>query len=345
MTFRIGKLEVGAHAPPLVIPEIGINHEGSPERARQMIDDAADAGASVVKFQCHVVEDEMAPAAREVVPGNASESIWEIMARCALDEAQERELKAYTEARGLVYLSTPFSRAAADRLESMGVAAYKIGSGECNNYPLIDHIAQFGKPIILSTGMNDLPSIHKAVEILEDRSVPYALMHCTSLYPTPYHQVRLGALAQLAEAFPRAIVGLSDHSLGNYTCFAAVALGARIVEKHFTSDPTWPGPDVPISITPAELRELVEGTRAIDAALGGQKTILPEEQPTIDFAYASVVTIAAIPRGEELTTENLWVKRPGTGAIRAERFREVLGKKAARDLPADTLLEWTDVED
>src|SRR5204863_9755296 len=192
------------------------------------------------------------------------------------------------DAKGLIYLCTPFSRAAAVRLERMGVLAYKIGSGECNNYPLIAHIAAYGKPVILSTGMNDLGSVAPAVEILRKARVPFGLLHCTSMYPTPYNKVRLGAIQSLAKCFPDAVVGLSDHSLGNYTCLAAVALGARILEKHFTSDKSWPGPDIPISLDPAELGQLVEGSRAVFAALGGHKSVLPEEQPTIDFAYASV---------------------------------------------------------
>ncbi len=338
--MRIAGREIGPEHRPFVIPEIGINHEGSMSKARRMIDDAAAAGAECVKFQCHVIEDEMCGAARDVVPGNADVPIWDIMARCALDEAQDRELKSYAEEKGLLYLSTPFSRAAADRLESMGVAAYKIGSGECNNYPLIDHIASFGKPIILSTGMNDIASVRKAVGVMERRAVPYALLHCTSLYPTPYEKVRLGGLGDLAEAFPRAVLGLSDHSLHNWTSFGAVPLGARILEKHFTSDASWPGPDVSISITPRELRELIAGSDAIHRALGGGKTILPEEQPTIDFAYACVVSTRAIAAGEELTRENVWVKRPGTGEILAERLDEVIGRTARVGIAADRQIRW-----
>jgi N-acetylneuraminate synthase len=279
-----------------------------------------------------------------VVPGNATESIWDIMKRCALSEGEEIELKRYVEAKGMIYLCTPFSRAAAVRLEKLGVAAYKIGSGECNNYPLIRHIAAYGKPVILSTGMNDLESVAPAVEILRQARVPFALLHCTSMYPTPYEKVRLGALADLAERFPDAVVGLSDHSMGNYTCFASVALGARILEKHFTSDKSWPGPDVPISIDPRELRELIEGSRAIHAALGGGKGILAEEKPTIDFAYACVVSIREIPAGAALTMENVWVKRPGTGEIKAVHFDSLLGRKTKRAIPVNAQLRWDDVE-
>jgi sialic acid synthase SpsE len=332
---------IGPDRPPFVIAEIGINHEGDFNKALKMVTDAADAGCECVKFQCHVIDDEMIP--NSVVPGNAKESIWDIMSRCALSEDEEIRLKEYVEARGMIYLSTPFSRAAAIRLQKMGVPAFKVGSGECNNYPLIRHIAAYGKPVILSTGMNDLDSVEPAVAILREARVPFALMHCTSLYPTPYDKVRLGALRDLATAFPDAVLGLSDHSLGNYTCFAAVPLGAAILEKHFTSHREWPGPDVPISITPPELKDLIEGTRAIALALGGHKTILRDEQPTIDFAYACVVSTSEIRAGETLTEKNIWVKRPGTGEIKAVDYERVLGRKARADLARNAQIKWSDL--
>ncbi len=339
--LMIGTRCIGPRHPPLVIAEVGINHEGDMAKALRMVDDAGAAGAECVKFQSHVIADEMIP--NDVVPGNASESIWAIMSRCAFTEAEERRLKEYVEARGMIYLSTPFSRAAANRLEGLNVPAYKIGSGECNNYPLVRHIASFGKPVILSTGMNDLDSIEPAVEILRQRRVPYALMHCTSMYPTPYDKVRLGALGELAQRFPDAVVGLSDHSIGTYTCFAAVALGARVLEKHFTSDKSWAGPDIPISIDSSELRDLVQGSRAVFAALGGHKSILAEEQPTIAFAYASVVAIRDIAGGEPLSAENIWVKRPGTGGLRAAAFDDVVGRVAARPIRKDSQLTLDDL--
>lgn len=339
--FEIAGRKIGTDFAPLVIAEIGINHEGSFEKAVCMVDDAAAAGCECAKFQCHVIEDEMIP--NDVVPGNAKESIWDIMKRCALSEEEDYALKQYAESKGMIYLSTPFSRAAAIRLERMGVPAYKIGSGECNNYPLIAHIAAYGKPVILSTGMNDLASVAPSVQILRDAGVPFALLHCTSMYPTPYNKVRLGAIGDLLGAFPDAVAGLSDHSLGNYTCLAAVGLGARILEKHFTSDKSWPGPDVPISMDPGELADLIRGSRAVFEALGGGKTILPEEQPTIDFAYACVVSLREIAAGEVLSPENLWVKRPGTGEIKAVHFESLLGRKLANAVPANAQLAWKDV--
>ena len=340
--LKIGDRSVGSNNPPLVIAEIGINHEGDFDKAIKMVDDAFDAGCECVKFQCHVIEDEMIP--NDVIPGNADESIWDIMSRSTLTEQEDRQIKVYVESKGMIYLSTPFSRAAAVRLEDMGVSAYKIGSGECNNYPLVKHIAAYGKPVILSTGMNDLESIRPSVEILRRARVTFALLHCTSMYPTPYDKVRLGALDVLAGQFPDAVIGLSDHTLGNYTCFAAIPLGARILEKHFTSDKSWPGPDVPISIDPIELRDLIKGSQAIFGALGGSKDILPEEQPTIDFAYACVVSTCEIKRGERLTEENIWVKRPGTGEIKAIDYERLLGKVVRNDIARNTQLKWEDVE-
>jgi len=339
--MQIGNRLIGPEYQPLVIAEVGINHEGDLQKAFQMVDDAVSAGCECVKFQSHVVEDEMIP--NNVVPGNTTETIWDIMVRCSLSESEELELKQYVESKDLLYLCTPFSRAAAERLERFGVSAYKIGSGECNNYPLIQHIAACSKPVILSTGMNDLTSIRPAVDIFRRAGIPFCLMQCTSMYPTPYDKVRLGGLKDLADAFPDAVLGLSDHSMGIYTCLAAVAQGASVLEKHFTSDKTWPGPDVPISIDPRELHDLIEGSRAVYRAMGGWKSILPEEQPTIDFAYACVVSICDIASGETLSPTNTWVKRPGTGIIRAVDFEKVLGRIARRAIPANKQLSWEDL--
>ena len=340
-SLKIAHRLIGRDFAPLVIAEIGINHEGDIRKALRMVDDAYTAGCECVKFQSHVIEDEMIP--NSVIPGNANESIWDIMERCALSEDEERQLKQYVESKGMLFLSTPFSRAAAERLHGMGVDAYKIGSGECNNYPLIEHIADFGKPIILSTGMNDIASVRPAVEIFRAHSISFALLHCTSMYPTPYEKVRLGALAQLQTEFPDAVIGLSDHTLTNYTSLASVALGAAILERHFTSDKSWPGPDVNISMNPFELADLITGSRAIHQALGGSKQILAEEQPTIDFAYACVVALCDIPAGSTFSKDNIWVKRPGTGQILAVEFPRILGRRASRSIAKNAQLSWDDI--
>lgn len=337
-TFKIKNRLIGGESPPLVIAELGINHGGSLTVAKEMVDAASSSGAEMIKHQTHVVEDEMSAVAKTVIPGNADTSIYDIMAECALCEAEELELKGYVESKGMIFISTPFSRAAADRLESWGVPAYKVGSGECNNYPLIEHIARFGKPMIVSTGMNTVESVRKTVEIMERFGVDYALLHTTNLYPTPPELVRLGGMQALMTAFPEIPVGLSDHTTSNLACFAAVALGACILERHYTDSMMRKGPDIVNSMDSCALEELMSGVQDISKMLGGIKGPAKEEQVTIDFAFATVVTIAPVAAGDVFSKDNLWVKRPGTGKLPASSFESVLGTRATRDLPADVHL-------
>ncbi len=334
---------VGKDYKPLVIAELGINHEGSLKTAFEMVDAASKAGAEIVKHQTHIVDDEMSGKAKQVIPGNATVSIYEIMKRCALNEADEIKLKNYVEAKGMIFISTPFSRAAADRLQKMGVQAFKIGSGECNNYPLLEHIAEFGKPIILSTGMNTIESVKKAVAIFDKKKVPVALLHTTNLYPTPVHLVRFGAMKELEKAFPEKVFGLSDHTTNNLACFGAVALGASILERHFTDYMQRTGPDIVCSMDQNACAELLTGSEQIWQMRGGTKHPAKEEQVTIDFAFATVCTIKSIKKGEVFSKENIWVKRPGTGEILAEHFNNVLGKKALYTIAMDQQLTWSDV--
>jgi sialic acid synthase SpsE len=341
--MEIAGRRIGPDQPPLVVAEVGINHDGQLEKALQLVDAAAASGAEVVKFQCHITEKEM--VATDMTPGDISdERLWDIIKRNELTEDEERSVQEHCLSKGLIYLSTPFSREAADRLYGMGVPAFKIGSGECNNTPLIEHVAGMGLPMIVSTGMNDLDTIRRTVNIIERHTVPLALLHCTSMYPTPYDKVRLGGIEELQRQFPSIPVGLSDHSMGIWTALGAVALGAVILEKHFTISRSWPGPDTRISIEPPELADLLVGSKAIWEARGGTKGVLEEEQPVIDFAYATVVSIAPIAAGDEFTRDNTWVKRPGTGPLPAHRLDEVLGKKAKRDVQSGVHLEPDDIQ-
>lgn len=337
-SFSIGNIKIGKDEQPLVIPELGINHEGSLEVAKLIVDSAHRTGARLIKHQTHIVSDEMSKVAKNVIPGNSNDSIYDIMDRCALSEEDEYELMKYVESKGMVFLSTPFSRAAADRLESFGVLGYKIGSGELNNYPLIKHIATFGKPMIVSTGMNSINSIKKAVDILEEYKVPYALMHTTNLYPTAPNLVRLGAMQEMMEAFPNVPIGLSDHTLNNNACIGAMALGASLVERHYIDHKDRPGPDVVCSMDEEELKNLLGAAKEIPLMLGGRKEAAKEEQVTIDFAFATCVAIQSIKKGEAFSKENLWVKRPGTGEILAEEYEGILGKIATCDIENDTQL-------
>jgi len=342
--IEISGRKIGLDYPPLVIAEIGINHEGSLKVAKEMVDAAARAGVEIVKHQTHIVSDEMSKVAKEIIPGNADVSIYEIMERCALDEEDEVALKNYVENKGMIFLSTPFSRAAANRLNKMNVSAYKIGSGECNNYPLLEHIAKFKKPVILSTGMNTIDSVKKAVSIFEKNEGPIALLHTTNLYPTPPHLVRFGAMQQLQEAFSNNVIGLSDHTLNNNACLGAVALGASILERHFTDYKQRTGPDIICSMNEQECRDLIVGSKEIAQMRGGVKEPTKEEQVTIDFAFATVCTIKRIKKGDTLNKANIWVKRPGTGEILAENYDNILGKKALKDLAEDVQLKWIDLE-
>ena len=341
--IEIAGRKIGLDFAPLVIAEIGINHEGSLQTAFEMVDAAHRAGVEVVKHQTHIVEDEMCSVAKKVIPGNAKVSIYKIMERCALDEAEETQLKNYVESKGMIFISTPFSRAAADRLERMNVQGYKIGSGECNNYPLLEHIASFGKPVILSTGMNTIESVRKAVAVFDSYNVPVALLHTTNLYPTPIHLVRFGAMMQLHDAFPDKVFGLSDHTLNNNACLGAVALGASILERHFTDHMQRTGPDIVCSMDENATADLISNSNEIWQMRGGTKEAAKEEQVTIDFAFATVCSIAPIKKGSVFTKENIWVKRPGTGEILAEHFNELLGKTARRDIENDEQLIKSDL--
>jgi sialic acid synthase SpsE len=341
--MHIGKRKVGEGVPPVVIAEIGINHGGSLDEAKKLVRAAASAGVEVIKHQTHVVDDEMSSRAKQVIPAHTKESIYDIMASCALDEDEEHELMEYVRSFGIEFISTPFSRAAADRLERMGVTAYKIGSGECNNLPLIEHIAQFGKPMIVSTGMNSLESVIKTVTVLDRYGVDYALLHTTNLYPTPEHLVRLGAMQQLASRFPGVIVGLSDHTTNNVACIGAMALGAKIVERHFTDTMDREGPDISCSMDPKACSELIAASQILFRELGGTKEPCAEEYQTSQFAFATVVTIRDIECGETFTESNIWVKRPGTGEMPAAMYREILGKKASRAIKSDCHLSRTDI--
>tara|TARA_B100000780_G_scaffold277660_1_gene248896 strand:+ start:1083 stop:2123 length:1041 start_codon:yes stop_codon:yes gene_type:complete len=343
-SFYIGNRLVGDDQLPIVIAEMGINHNGSLEEAFKLADAAISAGIEIIKHQTHVIEDEMSSEAKKVIPGNSDKSIHQIMSECALGEDEEIELKNYIESKGKIFISTPFSRAAADRLDKMDVPAYKIGSGECNNYPLIEHIANFGKPIILSTGMNSIESVSKAVDVMELKNVPYALLHTTNIYPTANNLVRLGAMTELQLSFPDALVGLSDHTLTNHACFGAVALGASILERHFTDTMQRSGPDIVCSMDPTAASELLDGVSILFDQRGGKKGALKEEQATIDFAFSTIVTIAPIKKGDLFTKDNIWVKRPGTGEILAEHFNDLIGKRASDDIPIDHHVNWKNIE-
>ena len=342
--FYISDRKVGDGCKPLVIAELGINHNGSLEEAKTIVDSAISAGAEIIKHQTHVIEDEMSLEAKEVIPGNSEKSIYQIMEECALSEDEEYELMRYVQSKNCIFISTPFSRAAADRLKNFDIPAYKIGSGECNNYPLVEHIAKIGKPIILSTGMNTIESIKPSVEIFRKHNVPYALMHCTNIYPTPFEYVRLGCLNEMREAFPDAVLGLSDHTSSNNACLGAVALGASILERHFTESHDREGPDISASMDPVDMKNLIKGSNEIFLASGNGKGPIEQEAKTIAFAFASVVVIKDIKTGEVLSEENIWLKRPGGGDFGVNEYYGLFGKTANKDITKGYQLKKQDID-
>lgn len=342
--MQIQDRKIGAEHPPLVIAEIGINHGGDLDLARHMVTLAAKAGAEIVKHQTHFVWDEMTDEAKSILPPNAGgQSIWEVMEDCALSAEDEIALKAHAEAEGLIYISTPFSRAAADFLEEQNVPAYKIGSGEADHLPLIRHIAAKGKPVIMSTGMQTIETIRASVAILEEAGIDYALLECTNLYPSPPEIVSLKGVSELQKAFPKAVVGFSDHSIGPEMALASVALGASILERHFTDTRYREGPDISCSMDPAELRHLIDRSREIHIALHNDKKRTGPEEAVYRFARTSVVADRDLPEGHVITEADIWGRRPGSGEIAGYDFDKVLGKRLTRAVTRNTQLKWSDL--
>ena len=336
--------KIGSSHPPLVIAEIGINHGGDLAVAKEMVRLAAMSGCEMIKHQTHIIEDEMTEEAKQIFPPNADVSIWDVMARCALGSKDETALKDYTESLGMIWISTPFSRAAADFLETLDVPAYKIGSGEVDNLPLIRHIARKGKPIIMSTGMQSIDSIRASVKILDDAGVEYALLECTNLYPSPPEIVSLQGVTDLKNAFPNALVGFSDHSIGPEMALASVALGACILERHYTDTRYRIGPDIINSMDPSELRYIIDRSAEIHTALHNPKQRTAAEEGVYHFARASVVADADLPAGHVITEADIWARRPGSGEIAGYDFDNVVGKTLNRAVTRNTQLKWANFE-
>lgn len=342
--MKIANREISYKKSPLIIAEIGINHGGELSVAKKMVELAFSSGCEIIKHQTHFVSDEMTDKALEIFPPNANMSIWEVMDTCALSQDEEIELKKFTEDLGMIYLSTPFSRKAADFLADIDIPAFKIGSGESDNLPLIKHIASFGKPIILSTGMQNINAIHSAVKILEEANVDFALLECTNLYPSPPEIISLGGITELQEAFPEVLIGFSDHSIGPEMALAAVALGACIIERHFTDSRYRLGPDISCSMDPPELKYLIERSKEIHIARNNRKSRSVPEEQVYKFARASVVADRNLLAGTILTEKDIWVRRPGSGPIPAFDFDKLIGRILKTDKKLNEFINWSDIE-
>ncbi|MDZ4101590.1 MAG: N-acetylneuraminate synthase family protein [Hydrogenophaga sp.] len=342
--MKIAHRDISPAHPPLVVAEIGINHGGSLDVAKGMVLAAHRAGCEMVKHQTHFVDDEMTDEAKQIFPPNADKSIWDVMEECALSKDDEIALKTYAESLGMIYISTPFSRAAADFLNDIGVSAFKIGSGECNHVPLIRHIASFGKPIIMSTGMQTIDGMRPSVKALDDSGVDYALLECTNLYPSPPEIVSLQGITELRHAFPRAVIGFSDHSIGPEMALSAVALGACILERHFTDTRYRKGPDISCSMDPAELKFLIDRSREIHTALNNPKVRTAPEEDVYRFARGSMVADRDLPAGHVVTPSDIWARRPGSGEISVQHFDRLVGAKLTRAVKRNQQLLWSDLD-
>lgn len=343
--IEIAGRKIGPKYEPVVIAEIGINHEGNLEVAKKMVDAAYKSGIEIIKHQTHIPEEELSPLARELKMSKSDDiNLYETLEKICLTEEQEGELKKYVEDKGMIFISAPFSFAAVDRLERMNIEAYKISSVQMNNYPLVEYIASKRKPIILSTGMNDIEGVRKAVKTIKKYHNQFALLHCTNIYPTPADKIRLNALKELEENFPKTVIGLSDHSLNNFSSYAALALGASIIERHFTDTKSRTGKDIRWSMTPKEAEELIAYAKEVNKMKSGKKEALEEEKEVIENLFNTVVTKRPIRKGSCLTKDDLTTKGPNKSGIPAENLYKVLWKKATRDLDSNYHLQWEDIE-
>jgi sialic acid synthase SpsE len=341
MRFSIGSVEFGEGCPVRIIAEGCDNHLGNLQTAKEMSLRAKLAGADIIKFQHHLPDEEMLPEVPTTA--NFNMPLYEFLKRYALTLSQHVELMKYCDSIGIQYLCTPFSYKAAVELKEIGVKGFKIGSGEMTDTPSLERIAKLGLPMIVSTGMCEMPEIDRTYNLLTGLNVPLMLMNCISEYPPQYEDVNLGVIPVMQKRYEKALVGHSDHTPDNYTSFAAVALGAYAIEKHVILDKRQPGPDQSVSIDFNELAALVDGSRKIYASLGAEKRIHSREAGIREWAFRSIVSVRELKAGEVIADDMIWSKRPGTG-IPSHKRAEVLGKKLKSNVPANTLLKWSDLE-
>ena len=348
--IRFGAVSINESLPTVIIAEIADSHNGSVEQAKALIDAAKEAGADVVKFQLHLPDIEMVPGKIQMWDGD----LYKILNRNLFTPDMHKEVMDHCVEVGIEYLCTPFCPKAVDVLDNMGVKVFKTGSGEIANLPMHRKLAKIsakkGKPVIVSTGMCTWKEIADTVSIYEEEDAKknLVLMNCTSEYPqNDYSNANLGIVSRLAEEFG-VWTGQSDHTMDNYTAYAAVVMGAKVIEKHFTLSRKQRGPDHFIALEPHMLKELVDGVRKIEVGLGNEKTISDKEKTVRDWAFHSVVTSRDIKKGEIFTLKDLIPKRPGTGIparyLDKKYSKKLIGRCAVRNLPKDTILSWKDVQ-
>jgi N,N'-diacetyllegionaminate synthase len=343
-SIQIAGRWVGSGYPCFIIAEAGVNHNGDLNLAKQLIDVAADAGADAVKFQTfhadNIVTRTAEKAEYQKSTTSSDESQYDMIRKLELPDDAFRELSAYANAKGIIFLSTPFDERSVDLLDDIGVPAFKIPSGEITNFPLLKKVAEKHRPIILSTGMATLGEVEEAFQYLkENGSEDIVLLHCTTSYPAPIESVNLRAMNTLRCAF-QVPVGYSDHTEGITIPIAAVAMGARVIEKHFTIDRTLPGPDHQASLEPQELQAMVISIRDVECALGNGIKIPSciEEKNSINIRK-SIVAVRSIKKGSILNADDLGIRRPGTG-INPKYLYYIIGKRVNTDISQEEVLYW-----
>lgn len=327
----------------IIIAEVGDQHFGSTELGKEMVLRSKLAGADIVKFQHHLPDEEML---KDIpMSSNMKEPLYDFLKKNAYTIEQHKEVSEYCEEIGIEYLCTPFSyKAAVELIENTNISRFKIGSGELTDIPSLLKIADLGLPMILSTGMSTYDEIDYTYKILKEKVSNLSLLNCISEYPPNYEDMNLNNIQTMIERYPEAIIGHSDHTPDLYTSFAAVALGAKIVEKHVILDKKMPGPDQDVSIDFNDLYLLVDGIRKIELSLGGNKKIHDKEEKIREWAYRSVVAIEEIPKGMRISEEMVWTKRPGTG-IPSKDINKVIGKITKEIIPKNTMIRWDMLDD
>ena len=346
-TVRIGNRIIGEGSPCFIIAEAGVNHNGEVDLAKSLIDIAKNADADAVKFQTFKTEEIMVketPKAEYQKETTGEGTQYEMIKKLELSEKDFKELAGYAKQKGIIFLSTPFDEESADLLEKLNVPAFKIGSGDLTNMPLLEYIAKKDKPMIISTGMSTLDEVRDAVNAVKNAgNNQIILLHCTSNYPAKIEDCNLRAMQTLEKEFD-VPVGYSDHTLGIVVPIAAVAMGACIIEKHFTLDKNLPGPDHKASLEPNELKEMVKQIRIAEKALGtGKKKPANSEIEIQKVARKSIVAKVNIAKGSIITKEMLTVKRPGTGLV-PKYYYKIVGKKAKKNIKENELINWDMVE-
>ncbi len=339
---RLGNREIGEGQPVFIIAEAGVNHNGNVKLARKMIDVAQKAGADAIKFQTFKTEELVvpnAPKARYQKLSTPGRFQFEMLKKLELSESEFEGLFHYCKRKKIIFLSTPFDFSSADFLYKLGVPAFKIGSGDLTNLPLLRHIANYGKPMILSTGMATLQEVKEAVvTVYSVGNKKIILLHCTSNYPTRYEDVNLRILDTLRKF--NTPIGYSDHTAGLEVAVAAVAKGVCIIEKHFTLDKNLPGPDHKASLEPGELKKMVNAIRNTERAMGHSiKRPVQNEREISKIARKSIIANKAIPKGTRITRDMLAIKRPGTG-IEPKCLSQLLGKRTKKFIGKDHVLTW-----